>query len=131
MATYKRFEDLPVWQKSRILAKQTEDLIREGKLGYNFKLKDQISGSSGSIMDNIAEGFERGGNNEFINFLSYSKGSAGEFRSQLYRCLDNGYISQAEFEEFNSQVTRISEELQGFMEYLAHSGKKGHKFTSR
>lgn len=69
MATYKRFEDLPVWQKARILAKEADFLIHNTRIQYNFKLKDQISSSSGSIMDNIAEGFERGGNREFISFF--------------------------------------------------------------
>jgi four helix bundle protein len=131
MASYKRFEDLPVWQKARTFAKEADTLIRNSAIKTNFKLKDQMSGSSGSVMDNISEGFERGGNKEFIAFLSYSKGSAGEFRSQLYRCLDCGYITQDEFDKLKMDAERISGELEGFINYLSNSGQKGHKFTNR
>jgi four helix bundle protein len=85
MATIKRFEDILSWQKARELNKFIGDIIDKGKFKRSYKLIDQIEGSSGSIMDNIAEGFERGGNKEFIQFLYISKGSCGEFRSQLYR----------------------------------------------
>ncbi len=88
MATIKRFEDLEIWQDARELCKFINRLIERDKFKYNFSLKDQISRSSGSIMDNIAEGFERGGNKEFVNFLTYSKGSTGEVRSQSYRAFD-------------------------------------------
>ncbi len=74
------------------------DLINKGEFKHSYKLIDQIESSSGSIMDNIAEGFERGGNKEFIQFLYISKGSCGELRSQLYRCLDRSYFTKAEFD---------------------------------
>ncbi len=131
MATYKRFEDLPVWQKARVLAKQADALIYGTRIQYNFKLKDQMSSSSGSVMDNIAEGFERGGNKEFISFLSISKGSCGEFRSQLYRCVDCEYINQEIFETLKRDAEVISSELEGLMNYLNHSEQKGHKFAHR
>ena len=131
MAVYKRFEELPVWQRSRQLAKEIDHLINNTRIRWNFKLKDQMSGSSGSIMDNIAEGFERSGNKEFVQFLFYSKGSAGELRSQLYRALDGDYITQAVFEKQKAAVELISEELQKFSEYLERSGNPGPKFTFR
>ena len=131
MATYRRFEDLPVWQKARILAKEADALINETRIRQNFKLRDQISSSSGSIMDNIAEGFERGGNREFISFLSISKGSCGEFRSQMYRCFDCNYINPEEFEQMKTNAEIISSELEGLMNYLNNSEKKGHKFATR
>jgi four helix bundle protein len=131
MATYRRFEDLPVWQKARILAKEADFLIHNSRIQYNFKLKDQISSSSGSIMDNIAEGFERGGNREFISFLSISKGSCGEFRSQMYRCLDGDYIRTEKFEDLKLKAEIISSELEGLINYLNFSEKKGHKFANR
>ena len=98
MATTKRFEDILSWQKARELCKLIGDLIDNGKFKYSYKLIGQIESSSGSIMDNIAEGFERGGNKEFTQFLYISKGSCGEFRSQLYRALDRKYLTQIEFE---------------------------------
>ena len=88
MSTIKNFEDLKVWQKSRILCQQIFEIIEEKNFSKDYKLKDQINGSSGSVMDNIAEGFGRQGNNEFINFLTISNGSVMEVKSQLYRALD-------------------------------------------
>ncbi|MFC2136610.1 four helix bundle protein [Bacteroidota bacterium] len=92
MAKIEKFEDIKAWQKARIMVKKMYDL---SKLMRNeYELISQIKRSSGSIMDNIAEGFERGGRKEFIHFLSIAKGSSGELRSQLYRLLDNGFISK-------------------------------------
>ena len=118
MSTIKRFEDLDVWKESRALYKTIGSIIREKKFEHNFRLKNQIEGSSGSIMDNIAEGFERGTRNEFIVFLGYSKGSCGELRSQLYRAFDRKYIEQQQFDELLKLVSRISAMIYGLMLYL-------------
>ncbi len=88
MATVKRFEDLQIWQEARVLAKKIILIVQSKGLKDNYRLRDQIIGSSGSVMDNIAEGFERNGNLEFRQFLSIAKASAGETRSQLYRVFD-------------------------------------------
>lgn len=88
MATIKQFEDLEIWQEARRLAKEVQVISIETDLKSDFKFKEQIKSSSGSVMDNIAEGFERDGNLEFRQFLSFAKGSAGETRSQLYRVFD-------------------------------------------
>ena len=88
MATFARFEDIGAWQKSRILCQHISRIISNSDLVKDYKLKDQINGSSGSFMDNIAEGFGRGGNAEFIQFLEISHASAFETQSQLYRVLD-------------------------------------------
>lgn len=88
MATILRFEDLEVWQKAREISKYVFLLTNKDNFSRDFSLKDQINRSCGSAMDNIAEGFERDGNKEFINFLTISKGSVGEIRSQTYRAFD-------------------------------------------
>ena len=98
MATIKTFEDIESWKIAREICTVIGKHIDEGKFKKNFRLIDQMEGSSGSIMDNIAEGFERGTRAEFIQFLGFAKGSAGEFRSQLYRALDRNYITQKEFQ---------------------------------
>lgn len=98
MATVQKFEDLQIWQLARELCNDIFRLIAETNLKTDYKLKEQINGSSGSVMDNIAEGFERDGNKEFHNFLSIAKASCGETRSQLHRVIDREYISEHEFE---------------------------------
>lgn len=125
MATIKRFEDLDVWKVSRNLCDKLGQIIDSNSLKRNFRLIGQIEGSSGSIMDNIAEGFERGTKNEFILFLGYSKGSCGELRSQLYGALDRRYISKEQFEELYLLAVRISTMLQKFISYLLKSDVNG------
>ena len=100
-------------------------MMDNGLLKRNYRLMNQIEGSSGSIMDNIAEGFERGIRSEFITFLAYAKASSGEFRSQLYRALDRKYISPEEFDEFYVMSVRISAMLQKFIAYLQKTAIKG------
>lgn len=121
MATIKTFEDAESWKIARQLCSAIGKHIDDGKFKKNFRLVDQIEGSSGSIMDNIAEGFERGTRGEFIQFLGYAKGSAGEFRSQLYRALDIKYISQNEFEILYNLVVHASNLLQKLIGYLLKS----------
>ena len=104
MATIKQFEDLEIWQSARELCQDVFKIIKTTPLGNDYKLRDQINGSSGSIMDNIAEGFERDGKNEFRQFLSIAKGSCGETRSQLYRVFDKKYINQEKFEEIKKKT---------------------------
>lgn len=118
MATIKSFEDIESWKLARELCKKTGRLIDDGRFKRSYRLIDQIDGSSGSVMDNIAEGFERGTRKEFITFLGYAKGSCGEYRSQLYRALDRDYISQSEFDELANQAKHVSSLIQKFIEYL-------------
>ncbi|HEY8689828.1 MAG TPA: four helix bundle protein [Chitinophagaceae bacterium] len=127
MATIKRFEDVEAWKVSRELCNSIGSLIDTGLFKSNFRLIGQIEGSSGSIMDNIAEGFERGTRAEFIQFLGYSKGSCGELRSQLYRALDRKYINQQQFDEFYSLAVRISSMLQKFISYLQKTLIQGER----
>lgn len=122
------FEDLPVWQKARELSKFIFELTADGPIAKDFRLRDQIRASAGSIMDNIAEGFERGGNKEFIQFLYVSKGSCGETRSQSYRAFDCSYITQEVLEDLILKTTALSKEISLFIQYLRKSEFKGEKF---
>ena len=130
MATISRFEDLEVWQKSRLFNDELYTHIIKSKAVWNFDLKDQILRSAGSCMDNIAEGFEREGNREFIQFLSYAKGSIGESRSQLYRALDRKYIDVPEFSNLLLKTEELSKSLSGFIGYLKSTPHRGNKFKS-
>lgn len=122
MATIKRFEDLKIWQEARRLAKVIFQLAVDTELKTDFRFKAQITASSGSVMDNIAEGFERDGNLEFRQFLAVAKGSAGEVRSQLYRAFDYGYIRQSEFEELKNDYEKLSGKIKNFISYLILKG---------
>ncbi len=130
MSKVERFEDLKVWQLTRELCQMIHKLTLKEQFSKDFKLIGQIKGSSGSIMDNIAEGFERDGNKEFIQFLSISKGSCGETRSQLYQAIDYGYISKEEFDLAYDKTLECSKMLKGFITYLKDSELKGNKFRS-
>ncbi|GET22773.1 four helix bundle protein [Prolixibacter denitrificans] len=130
MVTIHRFEDLEVWQVSREICQAIYSLTQTDKFKKDYALVDQIKRSSGSAMDNIAEGYERDGNKEFIQFLTISKASIGETRSQLYRALDFGYIQKEEFESMNEKCLRLSRQLQKFSDYLRKSPIKGRKFQT-
>lgn len=130
MATVKRFEDLKIWQDAHALNKEIILIAKSTELKQNFKLKDQICGSVGSIMDNIAEGLERDGNLEFRQFLAIAKGSAGETRSQLYRLLDWEYINEMTFEKLIADCEYLSKRISNFISYLNKKDYKGTKFKS-
>jgi four helix bundle protein len=128
MGTIKNFEDLEVWCKARLLCKEIYEVTLKGSFAKDYSLKNQILDSSGSIMDNIAEGFEREGVKEFIQFLSIAKGSVGETRSQLYRVFDRNHIEKEIFEKLFSDAIQISKMLSGFINYLKNSELKGSKY---
>jgi four helix bundle protein len=128
MATINRFEDLDIWQEARRLAKEIHVLSEETKLKTDYKLKEQIKGSSGSVMDNIAEGFERDGNLEFRQFLSIAKGSAGESRSQIYRLYDFEIINEQKFNQLKNDYLNLSVKIKNFITYLNKQDFKGNKF---
>ena len=131
MATIKRFEEIISWQAARELNKMLGALIDTGRFKNNIRLINQIEGSAGSIMDNIAEGFERSGNKEFRQFLYISKGSCGELRSQLYRALDRKIIMEDEYEMFSTKTKNISSLLQKLINYITNSDAKGSKFKEQ
>ena len=128
MSTINKFEDIISWQHARELNKVIGALIDEERFKKNFRLIGQIEGSAGSIMDNIAEGFERNGNKEFKQFLYIAKGSCGELRSQLYRALDRNYINPNEFDSIFAQSIKISSYIQKLINYLENSELKGSKY---
>ncbi len=130
MATIRQFEDLEIWQLARELCKEIHIIIKTTQLSDDFKLQNQIKGSSGSIMDNIAEGFERDGKNEFRQFLSIAKGSCGETRSQLYRVYDNEYINKEKFEKIKDKTIVLSKKLSSFINYLNKSEYSGTKYKT-
>ena len=109
MATIKTFEDIGAWQKARILSKQIFELTLTEPFSKDYALRDQINRSMGSLMDNIAEGFERGGTKEFIQFLSIARGSAGELRSQLHRALDLNHLDRARYVLFLNDIQSINQ----------------------
>jgi four helix bundle protein len=125
MATIKRFEEIDAWKVGRELCLKIGTIIDEGNFKKSFRLIDQIEGSSRSIMDNMAEGFERGTRAEFIQFLGYAKGSCGEFRSQLYRAVDGKYLTQKLFDDLYVLAIRTSAMIQEFIEYLQKTNVKG------
>jgi four helix bundle protein len=131
MATIKRFEDLEIWQMARELCHNVFQLINRENFLRDYKLTNQINGSSGSAMDNIAEGFERGSKNEFIQFLGIAKASAGEVKSQLYRAMDRKYITMDEFDANYTLAEKICKGCNGLMSYLNQSEYKGEKFKHR
>lgn len=128
MATITKFEDIEIWKEARELAREVFILTKETDLKLDFRFKEQIRASSGSVMDNIAEGFERDGNMEFRQFLSIAKGSAGETRSQIYRLQDCGYITEAQHKELIKKYENLSGKIKNFITYLNKKDFKGNKF---
>ena len=128
MSKITRFEDLLTWQKARDLTSVIFRLTKSDDFSKNFTLKDQLCRAAISVPANIAEGFERDGNKEFLKFLSIAKGSAGEVRSLLYLAADLGYISSDQMDEATTLSLETARLIGGLMGYLQSSNKKGKKF---
>ena len=130
MSTFKSFEEINAWQRARDLTRRIYQISSEGHFARDYGLRDQMRRACISIMSNIAEGHERSGTKEFVQFLSVAKGSVGEVRSQLYIALDQEYISVATFEQLSGEAMEISRMLSGLMKYLRKAGMKGTKYKS-
>jgi len=126
----KNFEDLEIWKDARMLTRTIYRITREPKFSKDFALRDQIQRAAVSIMSNIAEGFERGGNQELIHFLYIAKASCGEVRSQLYVAVDQSYLTQKDCDELTISFKRLSIMINNLIVYLKRSGMKGTKYES-
>ena len=131
MATVHKFEDLEIWQLARKIYQRISVIAEKMRKNHDYRFAEQIKSAAGSVMDNIAEGFERNSRLEFLNSLSISKGECGELKSQLYRALDDKYIDQKEFEELYSEVELEIKKIAAFIIYLNNSKVKGLKFKDR
>ena len=129
MASIERFEDIEAWQKARELTREIYRITNQGAFVKDFGLRDQIRRAAVSIMSNIAEGFGRGGNKEFIQFLSTAKGSASEVEAQLYVALDAEYITEDQFQQLYGLAQSSGKMIGGFIRYLQKSEHKGVKFS--
>ena len=123
-----RFEDLVIWQQARKLSKEVYEITKSGDFRYDSRFVQQIRAAVGSIMDNIAEGFERDGNKEFIQFLYIAKGSCGEVRSQLYRAFDAEFIKEETFTRMLNESLSLNKGILNFIKSLKSSAIKGTKF---
>lgn len=128
MGKIDKFEDLEVWQLASEICADLEELFITTPLGKRYSLMNQMDRSSGSVMDNIAEGFGRGGNLEFRNFLGYSKGSCSELKSQLYRAKDKKLILNEQFEALAEKCDKENAKLGSFINYLSKTEFRGTKF---
>jgi four helix bundle protein len=128
MATIRKFEDLEIWRLAREINIKIIPYLKILAEKRDFELKNQLDRSAGSVMDNIAEGFERDGNREFIQFLAYSKASLGEVRSQIYRLFDRELMDKKTFEISQNDCLLLAGKIGTFMTYLRNSGFRGNKF---
>jgi four helix bundle protein len=131
MATINFFEELQIWQLARVLYQQLNPVIQILRLNKEFRFAEQLKSAAGSIMDNTAEGFERKSRLEFINSLGVAAGENGEVKSQLYRCLDDNYITEETFKQLSAQCDIIAGKITTFIKYLNETEQQGLKFKNR
>jgi four helix bundle protein len=128
MAAFKSVEDIEAWQRARELTRQIYTISNRGSFSKDFGLRDQIRRASVSIMSNIAEGYERSGTGEFVQFLAIAKGSVGEVVSHIYVAKDQGYVSKEDFDHVFTLSKQTARIISGLMSYLRKSGIKGTKY---
>ena len=130
MAAVRDFEELAIFQKARELSKKIYPFTNREGFKSDYRFVQQIRAAAGSIMDNIAEGFERAGNKEFLNFLYIAKGSCGEVRSQLIRAKDAGYLTPEEYAEFYVDCRKLSAAIMNFIKEIKASDITGAKYKA-
>ncbi|MDQ8201106.1 four helix bundle protein [Pelagicoccus enzymogenes] len=130
MAQYNDFEDLPIWQEARVLAKEVYGLTNQGPFKGDRGLRDQVQRAIISAGSNIAEGFDRSSDKDFANFLTIAKSSIAETRSQLYSALDFGYINETEQKEVNQKLKQLGSQIGGFINYLRGSSRTNRRSPS-
>ena len=130
MSAVRDFEELAIFQKARDLSKKIYPITNREGFKSDYRIVQQIRAAAGSIMDNIAEGFERTGNKEFLNFLYIAKGSCGEVRSQLIRANDAGYLTPEEYKDLYSECRKLSASIMNFIKEIKSSNKVGAKYMS-
>lgn len=128
MSSFRSFEDMEVWQKARKLIVTVYQVTNQAGFSKDYYLVNQIRKSAVSIISNIAEGVERDGNKELINFLYIAKGSCGELRCQLYIALDQNYLGTDQFDKLYNSAIEISRALNKLIKYLKDSEFKGKKY---
>jgi four helix bundle protein len=128
--TVQRLEDLGIWKEARMICIRIFQLTSAGEFKQDLRFKFQIRNAAGSIMDNIAEGYGRGGNKEFVHFLAIARGSNEEVRSQVYRASDFGYITEEQCSEILEMTKILSRRISALMQYLKNSLMKGSKFKT-
>lgn len=128
MPSFKTFKEIEAWQKARELTKDIYVVSNNGAFARDFGLREQIRRASVSIMANIAEGHERSGTGEFVQFLSMAKGSAGEVESHLYVAFDLGHLDKTTFDRLSSATRETARLIGALMQYLRNSGIKGGKY---
>ena len=128
MATFQKFEDIEAWQKARELTKEIYKVSKERAFSKDFGLRDQMRRAGVSVMSNIAEGFERSGTGEFMQFLSIAKGSVGEVKSQLYVAIDQEYLDKKTFNRLYRLASDVSKMTAGLMNYIRNSNIKRHHY---
>jgi four helix bundle protein len=128
MATFKRFEDIEAWKKARELTRKIYSASNLGRFAKDFGLRDQIRRATVSIMSNIAEGYDRSGTGEFIQFLAIAKGSAAEVQSQLFVAFDQGYIDERVFDQLRGLSNETGRMIGWLIVYLRNSHYKGTKY---
>ncbi len=131
MATVQKFEDLEIWRIARDLYNKISKVVEILRAAKEFRFAEQMKSAAGSIMDNIAEGFERNSRLEFVNSLSISKGECGELKSQLFRAFDDKYIDKKLFDELYNDTDKEARKIASFVKYLNTSEIKGLKFKDR
>lgn len=129
--TIKYFEDLVIWQEARKLCQAIYQITKIDDFSKDIRFCSQIKAAAGSIMDNIAEGFEREGRKEFVQFLYVAKGSCGEVRSQLHRAADAGYINQDQYNSLILQTRNLNVTINNFIKYLRQTEIEGQRYNSQ